>query len=214
MLGFWKIMNINRSFLSLVTLFSLGVLSFSQTVTNIQVEVDDKPSFEDIISPDLNGGNAKKWDPLEWLEMEIQFEVTKALPKSATHVDEVRIKWYAAVLNPDKKSKAKYVLLEKEITHINIPVGKEVYSSVYLSPASVHRISGKERASKGILEAVGGEIFFNGEKKAQFSSKGKGEWWNSGKMSRYERIPLLSKDKTPFAFSWWDRYAENKPERR
>mgnify|MGYP001479670561 CR=1 FL=1 len=101
---------------------------------------------------------------------------------------------------------------------MNVPVGEDVYSSVYLSPAAILRITGSDRA-KGSVSHIGGEVLVNGtsiqsNKERFFTSKDKIGWWTSGKLSRYDRIPLLNKNETPFKFLWWDRYAEIKPERR
>jgi hypothetical protein len=126
------------------------------------------------------------------------------------------VKWYVAVANPDKKGS--YMLLTKEIDHVNVPVGgrDEVFASVYLSPASLRRITGSDSGGKGAVEFVGYEVLVNGEKKAEGTNKGKVGWWNaaSDKISRSEAIPLLDKSETPFADMWWDRYPEISTDRR
>jgi hypothetical protein len=167
-----------------------------------------KPDFDDILSPDI--GAKKSWKPKNWLEMEVKLKVSAVSPKPKDgFVDEVRIRWYVAVENPGGKG---YWLLEKEVTHVNIPIGEDLYASVYLSPNSVKRLSGGERASKSILYAVGGEITIAG-KTEYFSSKGKAGWWTSGNLSRTDKVPLLNKDETPFKLAWYDRYAEIKEKR-
>lgn len=188
----------------------LGVLALSSPVVAQQFKVEvSKPGFDDLQSPDVGGNTGKKnFKPKDWLEAEVKFKVAAADPK-VKFVDRVSVKWYVAAKNPDGKG---YVLLEKEINHINVPVGEDVYSSVYLSPTAVKRISGSERAGKSILSHVGGEILVNGSKPAKnsgyFTSKGKVGWWTSGALSRYDKIPLRNKNETPFKFLWWDRYAE------
>ena len=123
-------------------------------------------------------------------------------------------KWYVAVENPDKKGT--YLLLTKDVTYVNIPLDEDVFSSVYFSPASVHRITGMDRAGKNMLYLVGYEVLINGEKVAQESSKQEPGWWNvaSPKISRSEAVPLLDKSESAFANMWWDRYAEIFKERR
>jgi len=123
------------------------------------------------------------------------------------------VKWFVAAQNPDGKG---FVLLEKEITHVNVPVGEEVFTSVYLSPASIMRLSGSDRASKSVIKSVGGEILVNGQpsvnksgkKGVAFSSTGQPGWWTAAGMSRNDSIPLRDKDETPFKALWYDRYAE------
>lgn len=188
----------------------LGVLALSTPAMAQRYKVEvDKPDFDALPSPEVGGNTGKKnFKPKDWLEAEVKFKVIVANAKTK-FVDRVTVKWYIAAKNPDGKG---YVLLEKEINHVNVPVGEDIYSSVYLSPTAVKRISGSDRAGKSILSHVGGEILINGSKPEQnsgyFTSKGKAGWWTSGKLSRYDKIPLRNKNETPFKFLWWDRYAE------
>ena len=173
-----------------------------------------KPDFDDFPSPEFSGGQKKNFKPKEWLEIEASIKVQMSpIPPSKT-IDRILVKWYVAVENPDKKNT--YLLLTKDITHVNIPLGEEVFSSVYLSPASVRRLSGSDRAGKSLVYLVGYEVLVNGEKVAQETSKEKVGWWNSAsdKISRSESVPLLDKSESAFAHMWWDRYAEILKERR
>jgi hypothetical protein len=108
------------------------------------------------------------------------------------------------------------LLLTKDIEHVNIPLDEDVYVSVYLSPASLKRLTGSDRGGKNVVEYVGYEVLVNGEKVAAETSKGKVGWWNaaSSKISRSEAVPLLNKAETPFRDMWWDRYAEVAEQRR
>lgn len=175
------------------------------------------PKFDTLQSPNVGGNTgSKSWKPKDWLEAEVEFEVDMGSKYERKFVDSVTVKWYVAVKNPEGKG---VFLLEKEVEHVNVPVGEKVFSSVYLSPGAVMRISGSDRASKSIIEAIGGEVTVNGtsresNKKRFFADGKKVGWWTSNKLSRYDRVPLLNKNETPFKFLWWDRYAEIKPERR
>lgn len=181
-----------------------------------RVEASD-PQFNNIVSPELGGNTGfKKWKPKDWLEAEVKFRVEMPKTYKQKYVDSVTVKWYVAIENP---TGAGYAMLEKEVEYVNVPVGEDVHSSVYLSPSAIMRISGSERASKRVVSHVGGEILVNGtslkiNKGRYFTSKGKIGWWVSSKLSRNDSIPLLNKNETPFKFLWWDRYAEIKPERR
>lgn len=171
------------------------------------------PAFDDLPSPEFGSGKQKSFKPKSWLEVEIPVKVQLAPePKSQT-CDRVTVKFYIAVKNPEKRGSM--WLLTKDVEYVNVPLNEEVFCSVYLSPASVKRISGTDRGGKGAVEAVGYEVLINGEKKAQDTTKFKVGWWNAGtdKMSRTDSVPLLSKPETPFASMWWDRYAEAKPPR-
>lgn len=174
----------------------------------------DKPVFDDLPSPEFPGGNKQKpFKPKDWLEVETKFKVEMSPePKSKT-AEEVVVKWYVAVKNPEKSGY--FFLLSKTVTHINVPLNEDVYSSIYLSPASVTRLTGSPRNGKNAVEFVGYEILVNGEVKASDTNKGSAGWWKSSseKLSATDTVPLLSKDETPFAAMWWDRYADVKKEK-
>lgn len=193
-------------------LCSLALLQQSNA-QSYRVEVS-QPIFDDLPSPEFSGGKQKTFDAKDWLEIEASVKIDMApLPPSKT-AERIQIKWYVAVQHPEKKGS--YLLLTKDITHVNVPVGEEFFTSVYLSPASVRRLTGSDRAGKNSVYAVGFEVLINGEKVAQESSKNKPGWWNaaSDKISRSETVPLLSKSESPFANMWWDRYAEISTENR
>ncbi|MGJ8633876.1 MAG: Amuc_1102 family pilus-like protein [Luteolibacter sp.] len=194
---------------SLLSLALVGMVN----AQSYKVEGQD-PEFDDLPSPEFSGGKQKSVKPKEWLEMEAGMKIQMAPePKSKT-AERVTVKWYVAVEHPDKRNA--YLLLTKDITHVNVPLNEEIFSSVYLSPSSIKRLTGEDRAGKRIIYSVGYEVLINGVKLAESSSKGKPGWWNasSSTISRSDTVPLLSKDETAFANHWWDRYAEILVERR
>lgn len=191
--------------------FIAAVLAPCAALAQYKVDID-KPKVEDIPSPDNAGNSSKKnFKPKDWMEVELKFKI-EAKDRDKRFADKVTIKWYIAAKSPEKNNNG-YVLLEKEITHINVPLGEDVYTSVYLSPNSVMRLTGSKNVSKTDIKDAGGEILVDGQqpvgtKKGYFSMDGKPGWWTSGQLSRYDKIPLLDKSETPFKFFWWDRYAE------
>jgi len=178
----------------------------------IKLEVGDV-EFEELTSPELGRNNDKNWDQKDWMEAEVEFEVTLTDPKDAEFVDELSVKWYLVMPTPKSEKAKGNILIEQEVVHVNVPVKEKLFSSVYLSPSSLKRLTGDENASKSVIERIGGEIFFKGKSVGKFSTKGEPGWWTAGSLSRYSKVELLSKDKTPFSYFWWDRYAENKPTR-
>jgi hypothetical protein len=198
---------IRHNFLTVISCALAGVLSHSAANAQVFRVEGDKPAFEDISSPKL-GDSKNGFKPKEWLEIEASIKVDmRPEPRSKT-ADRILVKWYVAVENPDKQGT--YLLLTKDITHVNIPLGDKVFSSVYLSPSSVRRLTGGDRAGKSMVYLVGYEVLANGVKVAENSSKDKPGWWNiaSNKISRSEVVPLLDKSESAFAQMWWDRYAE------
>jgi len=174
----------------------------------------DKPTFDDLLSPEFSGGKQKAFKPKDWLEIEAKLKISLSPEPASKTCEKLTVKWYIAVKNPEKPSTM--LLLTKEVNHVNVPLSEDIYTSVYLSPASIKRLTGFDRAGKGAVEYVGYEVLVNGVKAFQETSKGKAGWWNipSEKISRSESVPLLTKSETPFANMWWDRYAEVSVERR
>ena len=171
----------------------------------------DKPSFDDLLSPDVQGKTTiKNWKPKDWLEVELKLKI-KSSNKDEEYADRVSVTWFVAA-NVNEGGKVRIRVLEKEVSYVNVPIDEDVYVSVYLSPSAVKRISGSEKAGKNVVEAIGGEITVNGTQPVKGSgfftteAKSKGKWWDD--LPRYNKIPLRNKNETPFKFFWWDRYAE------
>lgn len=195
-----------------ITLFA-GFCFFATGALAQQVKVTaDKPEFDDLPSPEVGGNTGeKRWEPKDWLEAEVKLEIEAKPEPKDKYVDGVSIRWFVAVEDPAGKG---FFLLEKEVNYVNIPVGEEVFASVYLSPSTIKRLTGGERAGKSAVWGVAGEVYFNGSKVSEFSSKSTKEWWRSPKLSRSDKFPLMSKGETPFKFLWWDRYLQEEERRR
>jgi hypothetical protein len=193
----------------LVALFAVFCGMAFQTATAQQARATaDKPTFDDLESPQFSGGKQKAFKPKSWLEIETKVKVSmRPEPKSKT-CDRMTVKWYVAVKNPERPNTM--LLLTRDIEHVNVPLEEDVYCSVYLSPAAIKSLTGADRAGKRSVEAVGFEILINGVKVAEETTKFQPGWWNaaSDKISRSTAVPLLSKPETPFSNMWWDRYAE------
>lgn len=193
---------------------SAAALTFLATPLHAQGKAEvGNLTFDDIPSPEIQTGKSKKFTPKDWLEVEagIKIPATNADQKKSGFINQVTVKWYVAVDNPDAKGVIK---LTKTINHLNVPVDEEVFSSVYLSPSAIKRLTGKDKAGKSSVRAVGIEVLVDGEKIGQAAEKQKEGWWNAGSLSdQSDKFPLLNKDETPFAMLWWDRYAEIQKER-
>ncbi len=203
-----------RKSLSISAFAALSVLSIVSAHGQAAKVVAQKPSFEDLPSPEFSGGKQKSFKPKDWLEIEASLKVSLSPePKSKT-CDRLTVKWYVAVKNPEKSGT--FLLLTKDVDYVSIPLDEEVFVSVYLSPASVRSLTGSSKGGKQSVEFVGFEVLVNGVKAAEETSKGKVGWWNaaSTKISRSDSPPLLNKLETPFSNMWWDRYAEVAVERR
>lgn len=192
---------------------ALSILVLSASIASAQFKVDiDKPEIVEVTSPDLGGDIAKKnFKPKDWMEFEMKIKI-EAKDKDKLFADKVTVKWFVAAQHPDKKVKG-YIMMEKEVTHVNVPIGEDVYVSVYLSPNSIKRLTGGDKVSKSDIKDVGGQILIEGQQsvdkdKGYFSMDAKAGWWTAGSLSRYDKIPLLNKNETPFKIFWYNRYAE------
>ena len=186
----------------LVLLPATGAFGQSYRVTA------EEPQLIELESPQFGVSKSKDFKPKEWLELEAKIKVEMSPEPQSLTCDAITVKWYLAVANPDKARTM--LLITKEVKHVNIPLGEDIYCSAYLSPASVRRILGAARNAKKVVEYVGYEVVVNGEVKAEQTNKGRPGWWSvaSPKISRSEAVTLLDKTETPFSHLWWDRYAE------
>lgn len=198
------------------TALSVGALiflPFAAGVADAQGRADvEKPSFDELPSPDLDGTKRKSFDPKDWLEVESEIEIPPLNREMAEvgFIDRVLVKWYVAI---EEKASGRPVLLTKDITHVNVQVEEPFYSSVYLSPNTLLRLTGDERAAKNKVKAVALEVLVNGVKVGEATDGEGSGWWNAPSLSRGDRFPLLNKNETPFKVYWWDRYAEIEEER-
>jgi hypothetical protein len=188
-----------RKFLSVSALAFIAVSSIGSVHGQAAKAVIEKPMFDDLPSPEFPGGKSKPFKAKDWLEIEIKLNLLLSPEPISKTCDKVIVKWYVAVKNPEKPGT--FLKITKAIEYVNVPLSEDVYCSVYLSPSSIKRLTGYDRA---------------GKKVAQETSKGKVGWWNapSDKISDTDLVPLLNKAETPFAPMWWDRYAEVSAERR
>lgn len=200
-----------RKTLSITASSMIAALTIGSAAAQKVQVTGDKPAFDDLPSPEFGGKQKTGFKPKDWLELEAKLKVSMdPEPKSKT-CEKLTVKWYVAVKNPEQSGTM--LLLTKDIEHVNIPLGEDIYSSVYLSPASIKRLTGFDRAGKNCVELVGYEVLVNGvkvEAQTTRSVSGKTEWWllSSNKISRSDTVPLLNKMETPFSNMWWDRYAE------
>lgn len=201
--------SLSISFSAIIAGLSIGS-AFGQTAKVIA----EKPSFDDLPSPEFSGGKQKSFKPKDWLEIEAKLKVSLTPAPPSKTCEKMTVKWYIAVKNPEKSNS--FLLLTKDIEYVNISLDEDVYVSIYLSPSSVKRLTGSDKGGKMAVEYVGYEVLVNGEKKAEETNKLKVGWWNapSDKISRSDTIQLLTKSETPFSNMWWDRFAEVKVERR
>ena len=197
-----------RSFnLSFLLILFLSSASLSAVDSLDKIEVDfDRPNFQTLLSPKPDGNFfSKRFRPLEWLEVEFPFKVKSVAKLRGHYLSSLTFRYYVIV--EDFVSR-EYRLLTKEVKHINIPIGDEIYSSFYLSPASLRGL-GSKNANRDVLKGIGVEAYFQGNLIGKWSQP-KGDWWKDEDLKQGKNHFLRNKSQTPFKFLWWDRYAEIK----
>ena len=156
-----------------ISLFPILALALAFSAGNAAAQqakvVGDKPAFDDLRSPEFSGVKAKSFTPKDWLELEAKLRISMSPEPLSKTCERLTVKWYVAVKNPEKPGSM--LLLTKEVEHVNAPIEEDVYCSVYLSPSSIKRLTGFDRAGKSSVEAVGYEVLINGERVCQETSK-------------------------------------------
>jgi hypothetical protein len=154
------------------------------------------------------GVTEKRFKPKDWLELEFELEAKqpKDVKTKAFFIDELSIKYYAYLDNPDKEKKK---VLTADITYINAPIGETTHSVVYLSNSSLVNLTGSNVISKSMVTLWGAEAYVGG-KLVGFTSSNGAAWWTSPSAPRMEPGRLQSKNSTPFAPLFFDYYLEEK----
>ena len=100
-------------------------------------------------------------------------------------------------------------LFTGEVTHINIPAGKEDRSVMYMTPQTVARFAGRGILTPNNVQNVAVQLLQGGTVKSELSLNRAAPRW-------YTALPairglLLNKNETPFAPLYWERYPQIKP---
>ncbi|MEP6936624.1 MAG: Amuc_1102 family pilus-like protein [Chthoniobacterales bacterium] len=126
-----------------------------------------------------------------WLEVEVEFT------SSPEFTDELTLKYFI-LLNGK--------LLSGEVTHVNIPAGRESRSVVYVSPRTLARFIGNRAVELAAIQNIAVQIVQQGVVKDEASLVRAQPQW-------FARVPqvagfVLNKNETPFAPLYWDRYEQ------
>lgn len=170
-------------------------------------------ALETLQSPQLDGGNSRNFKPKDWLEIEVTAKLDHVKPeiKNEPFHNKVSVNWNLVFTRDDKKT----YWIKKSVDYVNVPADEETTFSIYLSPNTLKRITGKAGGGKIDFKAIGGEIRIKGKPAGFFNqSERKGGWWGDKvpkSVTVTERFPILNKDETPFRSLWHDRHPRIKP---
>jgi hypothetical protein len=162
------------------------------------------PKAEVQFTPDFKVGNVKekRWQPKQWLEIEIPFKAAPPPGKQdVKFYDTLTFKFYV-FLEPADKDKVKVLTLE--VNHINVPVGEDLASAVYLSPSTVLNLTGDSRPNPRLIKQIGVEVLNGGQMVGGYQAP----WWKSPKAPAQVQGVLLNKSQTPFAVLWGDYHPD------
>lgn len=199
---------------TLLLLLSAGIpsgLAAGFRVDNVQ------PKYAVVGSPEVmaqvRGATPKRPRPISanepaptWLEFEADFDAMEDFPELVFK--------YSIILKFGQARK----LIEGEVTHVDIPKGKDRHSVIYLPPKTLNKLSeGKPFTANNVL-ALWVEVFAAGE---LVGGKFKSPIGITSEMVAKEKdaIPkagdlFLNKSQTPFAPLNWDYYEAVKPSNR
>lgn len=169
-------------------LLALGLGATAQTAIGPGSIKLGKVAPEVVKTPEFNltSGPQKRSKLGAWLEVEIEFET------KPEDIDELTFKYTILV---EKK------LLDGEVTHVNIPKGRDHYSVMYVSPRTLEKLTGGKPLTGASIENVWIEVSKQGQVLDRAS-------FRPGVPPNLPHLPglVLSKDDTPFAPLFFDRY--------
>jgi hypothetical protein len=156
-----------------------------------------KISSNFISSPQFTYSGAEQFqaDQRErWLEVEVTFACAPEF------TDELTLKYFILVNGK---------LLTGEVTHMNIPAGRENRSVMYVTPKTLQRLMLNRTVTNNALQNAAVQLMQQGALKDEISAQRAVPQW-------YATLPqvgglVLNKNETPFAPLYWDRYCQIKP---
>ena len=131
-----------------------------------------------------------------WLEVEVTLAATPELS------DELTVKYF--ILFNGR-------LLTGEVTHTNIPAGRENRSVIYVTPKTLQRLMPGRTVTNAALQNITVQLLQRGVIKDELSlTRAPAQWYAA--MPQIAGL-TLNKSETPFAALYWDRYLEIKTAR-
>ena len=141
----------------------------------------------------------KRSQPQKWMEIEVEFAV-----EGVEMIDELTFKFDVMISGK---------LYPGDVTHVNIPKGKERYTVMYISPRNLDRITAGKQLTAAMIENVWITISKQGQALAMASIKDRTGRLPVPNLPQFPGL-LTPKAETPFAPLWSDRYeAEKLPTR-
>lgn len=132
-----------------------------------------------------------------WLEVEVEFS---AAPE---FTDELTFRYFLLINGK---------LLTGEVTHTNIPAGRDNRSVMYVAPRTLARVMGGRAVASNSTQNIAVQIVQQGAVKHELSLERAAPNWFAA-MPQVAGF-VLNKNETPFAPLYWDRYEQIKAPNR
>jgi hypothetical protein len=127
-----------------------------------------------------------------WLQVEVEFA-------AAAFTDELTVRYYI-LFNGN--------MFTGEVTHLNVPGGRERRSVIYMPPHVLERYAGTRPLTPNSVSNVAVQIVEQGAVKDELSlNRAAAQWYAA--LTPISGL-LLNKNETPFAPLYWDRYEQIK----
>jgi len=156
-------------------------------ITKVQPSVVPTPDFQ------FQGTQKRTGKDGQWLEVEVEFTA------QPDYTDELTLKYYILL------DGGQPACLTGEVTHVNIPKGRELRSVVFVAPRTLEKLLGGKAIAGNNIKEVGVQILKQGQlvSTKSFKTAGEAPWWQT--MPQTAGL-VLNKNETPFAPLYWDRY--------
>ena len=150
------------------------------TLGKVKPDIVKTPDFT------IKSGPEKRSNIGEWLEVEVEFET------KAEEIDEMTFQYTIMFENK---------LLDGQVTHVNIPKGREHYSVMYVSPRTLEKLTGGKTVTAANIQNVWVIASKQGQVFDQAAVK-------NVAIPNLPHLPgmVLNKMETPFAPLYFDRY--------
>jgi hypothetical protein len=182
-----------RTLLACATMLAAGIAAASAQNRDFQLTRITKNL---ITTPQFTYTGAQQYTTNQrdrWLEVEVEFV---SIPE---FTDELTFKYYI-LLNGK--------LLTGEVTHTNIPAGRDNRSVMYVAPRTIARFMNNKPMTPTSIQNIAIQIVQQGAARDEISlSRGQPQWFSS--MPQVAGF-VLNKNETPFAPLYWDRYEQIK----
>lgn len=179
----------------ILSIFAIAILALASdmqaagaaadyVITAVRPAVVPSPDIQFTGTPHRSGKQES------WLEVEVDFQ------SNVAWTDELTFKYY--ILLGGK-------CLTGEVTHVNIPSGRDLHSVMYISPRTILRVLAGKTMTGASIENVAVQIVKQGAvvDTKSFKPAPNPQWWQS-----MQQVPnlVLNKNETPFQSLYWDRY--------